>query len=167
MTRPLSLVRSCTFRVALLASLGAFATAELDAQAAGATGVLFRMQRPVIDSLSLRLPVRQHVPAHSTGAERFVGAVVLGSLVSLGTSLLVDDGEPVILSYAAGSAAGVLLATAAREKPRHLSVLLASAVGALPLFVAAASDEGDVGDMAVISVGVITTPLLGAIAQRW
>lgn len=133
----------------------------------GGTGVLFRMQRPVIDSPSLRLPVRQHAQAHSTGAERFVGGVVMGSLVSLGTSLLVDEGEPAILSYAAGSAAGVLLATAAREKPRHRSVLLASTVGPVPLFFAAASDEGDVGELALISVGVITTPLLGAIAQRW
>ena len=105
-------------------------------------------------------------PARSTLAERFVGGLILGGVAGLAAAERFDN-EPVVIAYAVGSAAGVLLATAARESPRPVTILLGTALGALPLLAIASAERDGPFAVQILLVGAVTTPLLGAVGQRW
>ena len=102
----------------------------------------------------------------STLAERFVGGLILGGVAGLAAAERFDN-EPVVIAYAVGSAAGVLLATAARESPRPVTILLGTALGAVPLLAIAAAEREGPFAVPILLVGAVTTPILGAVGQRW
>lgn len=103
------------------------------------------------------------LPARSTLAERFIGGLVIGGAVGLVAAERFDN-EPVVIAYTVGSAAGVLVATAARERPRPVRILLGVALGALPLLAVASERDGPFS-VPLLLVGAVTTPLLGAVGQ--
>lgn len=105
-------------------------------------------------------------PSPSTFAERYVGGFVVGGLAALASAERYDD-QPAAVGYALGSAAGVLLATVPRERPRTLSILLGAALGAVPLFALASHLSSHPFSLPIFIVGAVATPLLGAAGQRW
>lgn len=109
---------------------------------------------------------RPAAPA-STTAERFVGGLIVGAITGIAVSTRSSQREHYALGYTLGSAGGVLLATARREQLRPLPVLLGTALGALPLLVAADAERDGPFVLPVLLIGTITTPLLGAAGQRW
>jgi len=150
-----------------LVALCALPATSLCAQDKAGSRVLPLIHRQRIDTSMLAERMRVQTDSQSTTAERFVGGFVLGSLVALGTTQLVDEGPHAIYAYVVGSAVGVVSATVAREKPRPLAVLVGTAFGALPLLAVASADEGSPAVLSILLVGWITTPLLGAVGQRW
>lgn len=119
-------------------------------------------------SLSSAEAVHQSPQAsRSTFAERFVGGLVVGGLASFAVAAWADNKDAALLAYTIGSASGVLLATAGRERPRPAPVLIGTAVGALPLLALATSRGDNPLEGAIFLFGGLTTSLLGASGQRW
>lgn len=141
-------------------SLTPFSVAGQNAEPAGVAGSERRLAATE-PSRIWQVPTERE----STLAERFVGGVVLASMVGLGTSQLETDERTWIASYAVGAAGGVLLATAARERPRIVPVLLGAAVGSLPLW-PLTDPETDILHP-LFAIGFITTPLAAAFGQGW
>lgn len=144
-------------------ALVALAPAPLIAQSASPVGVAELAKRT-----HERKPVRSwQVPTErqSTLAERFVGGFVVGSLAALGAAQLEPDERSWIAGYALASAGGVLLATAARERPRVLPVLLGAAVGSLPLWPLTDPDAEVMHPL--YAIGFVSTPLLASFGQNW
>lgn len=90
---------------------------------------------------------------------------MVGSIAALGTAKLASESRVWLASYAVASGGGVLLATARKEEPRLLPVLLGTALGAVPLL--GLADEDTDAAYPVFAIGLITTPLFGALGQNW
>jgi hypothetical protein len=126
-----------------------------------------RIEHAPLPRARARIEARYAEPlARSTFAERFVGGLILGGVAGLAAAHRFDN-EPVVVAYAVGSAAGVMLATAARESPRTVTILLGTALGALPLLAIASAEREGPLVLPVLLVVAVTTPLLGAVGQRW
>jgi hypothetical protein len=161
-----------TMRAALLGMVLVVATGAASRSAGGQVLVSSWHAAPRIEhspfaAPPMRFDARYAEPlARSTLVERFVGGLIVGGVAGLAAADRFDN-EPVVITYAVGSAAGVLLATAARESPRPVTILLGTALGALPLLAIASAEREGPFAVPVLLVGAVTTPLLGAVGQRW
>ncbi len=108
--------------------------------------------------------------APSSFPRRFYSAAIVAWL-ALGSYWLLDDNDQwgwTVLSYSAGSALGVVLATRGREGVRLWPTLAGAAVGAVPGVVVAVADENPEGpgvELAWAYVFLLTAPLGAAVGH--
>ena len=145
---------------ALLAVPDAARAQHVDGTRAG----VFSMQ-PLAEARRVRVAVTSDSVTPTTRSQRFAVGLGIGVL-SAALAGAAGGKDAAFVAYAAGSAAGVMLAGHAREGARPVPALVGAAIGALPLIAAYEAEDVMTGFSAGMA-GAIGAPLLAALAHEW